>query len=306
MDRKELLEELKKLKSSDDQILLSGRALNDLTTLSDDNFKYFFEFAKKDLTTRNKKSADQYISTTKRYLQLISNIPCSMENSTSQIIETFLSEHGNSAKDIQNKVSHLKALFDSAGFDYTIDFKDFKPKSAAPIKNISRIEAEKISKAIEEYKTLRKASTLTDGEKDKYTKKQFILEMFFFTPLTIAEIQNYQKEQCLFDNNSIYFKGEKYPVPNTLINLMREMEERNILHGTHYTRGTTEEIQKDLAKFGMEDISSQGAKNTRDAIFWTCPQCGKKYLAIAENWCVKQYTENGENWIVCREICGHE
>ena len=55
MDRKELLEELKKLKSSDNQILLSDRALNDLITLSDDNFKYFFEFAKKDLTTRNKK-----------------------------------------------------------------------------------------------------------------------------------------------------------------------------------------------------------------------------------------------------------
>lgn len=151
MDRKILLEELKCLKSLDNKVLLSSQALKELHTLSNDNLKYFYEFAKIDLTTRNKNSANQYISTTKRYLQLISDIPCSLENSTTQIIESFIDDYGNSAKDIQNKVSHLKALFDCANFDYEIDFKQFKPKSAAPIKKISRIKASDISKAIEKY-----------------------------------------------------------------------------------------------------------------------------------------------------------
>lgn len=130
--------------------------------------------------------------------------------------------------------------------------------------------------------------------------------MFFFTPLTIEEIKKFQKEESVFDDNSIYFQEKRYPVPESLIKLIKEMDESSLLRGTHYTRGTTEDIQKDLSEYGMEDISSQGAKHTRDAIFWTCPQCGEKYLAIAENWCVKQYTDNGENWIVCREKCAHE
>ena len=38
---------------------------------------------------------------------------------------------------------------------------------------------------------------------------------------------------------------------------------------------------------------------------WTCPECGEKFEAVAENWCVKQYTEDGKQIIVCRENCGH-
>lgn len=35
------------------------------------------------------------------------------------------------------------------------------------------------------------------------------------------------------------------------------------------------------------------------------PQCSKEYEAVVDNWCAKQFRENGKFWIVCRR-CGEE
>ena len=57
---------------------------------------------------------------------------------------------------------------------------------------------------------------------------------------------------------------------------------------------------------GFDNIKPKDIfKETRDKLSFRCPQCGKTYEAIVDNWCVVQYTENGKLWIVCRD-CGRK
>ena len=50
-------------------------------------------------------------------------------------------------------------------------------------------------------------------------------------------------------------------------------------------------------------VTTHGTFNKN--MMFMCPQCNKRYEAVVENWCAKQYRKEGSFWIVCRS-CGEE
>ena len=149
--------------------------------------------------------------------------------------------------------------------------------------------------------------------KEKYrnaTRKLFVLQMYFYTPFSIKEIGKWQKNDCQFDDDKLFFKDEEYSIPRSLLDLIEEMRTSGLYYDAHDVVSTHHQLRCDLEKYEMGEITSKGADDTRKRIFWSCPQCGRKFEAIADNWCVMRYTDENkewvQNWVVCREYCANE
>lgn len=92
-------------------------------------------------------------------------------------------------------------------------------------------------------------------------------------------------------------KNKGFFVKHVIIAFMDIFAKENLILEYVDSSSLVYEQQND-SQFGVDE-------NDIKIMFWTCPQCGKKFEAIADNWCVKKFSEEGKNWVVCRENCGH-
>lgn len=302
MDRKELYERLRKLKDPNGKNLFGKDTIEKLEALTEQNLQYYVDYLMHLIDTNDFKSFKTYRSKHLDLLKYISSIGCDLLNITQEIVEDYFAMYSHEDIDTTNtRVYYIKKLFKF--FNIEIDIEKYIVKDNQNEDKMPRIKAEEFSKARFFYRKIR-SSTPVDS--DKYivaTKKLFVLEMFFYTPLRKEYVGDFFREQGSYDDKHIYFHSKKYPVPKSLISLIKEMRESDGLYDTLDVETMVGHMKIDLAKYNMGNLSSKGAEKTTKTIFWTCPQCGEKYLAIADNWCVMQYTSGGEHWVVCRDNC---
>ena len=312
MDRNDTYKYLSTLQDDNNNLLFGSETINKLKQLSDENLQYYLSYLnnllyKKELGD----SFKQYRSKQLDFLKYISKNNCELLNVSQNIIDDYFEIFANELPSTKNtRVQYLKPLFlfhDINHIDLDKHLSEKTDKENNKNKDIMpRISAEKFSEAKFFYVSIRNNNNINSEEYIDATKKLFVLKMLFYTPLSQSKIGVFFKTKHQFDENNIYFDGEKYSVPQSLILLLKEMQAQESNYLTLDIKTHITKMRIDLAEFNMENLNSKDADKTTETIFWSCPQCGEKFLAIAENWCIKQYTEDGDNWVVCKENCGYE
>lgn len=309
MVQQETLEKLRQMKNADGELLWGEKSINNLMLLSDINLSHYLGFL--DFSVENSKLDDSFKSTRSTHLDLlkfVSTLDIDLIDITQNIVDDYFIQYSHQAQSsINNKARFLKPFLSFFPLKNHISLDSYIVEPENNDDKMPRIKAEELSKAKFLYRKVRETTELADN-KDYIiaTKKLFVLEMIFYTRLSEKNIGKYFKGDMAHDDCSIFFKNNRYFVPKSLINLINEIHGSPKAYETLDVKTAIDSLKDDLSSLNMSNLSSKGAEKTTKTIFWTCPQCGREYEAIAENWCVKQYTENGENWIVCRERCAHE
>lgn len=308
MDRNVIYSELMQMQSTDGISLIGPKDMKNIKLLPDYNLEYFYIYAKAYISKNDKEVAKNYVSIVNRFLTHISKFNCDLKGVNQELVNSFFEANKNhSQSTINNYKIWLSNFFSFFYLLEKIDLSQFKGKIESKDNKI--ISAEKLSKAKEVYRKIRRESDKDSEDYKTATKSLFVLEMLFSVPLSMNDIGRFHKEKGKYSKNKIYFEGETYDAPASLISLIEEMYVTNLFFETNDITSTVNRMKKELSDYDMGTLTAKkkdgGAKATRDAIFWACPQCGEKYEAVAENWCVKQYTPNGENWVVCRENCAN-
>lgn len=136
--------------------------------------------------------------------------------------------------------------------------------------------------------------------------QQYADGRIILNPVDIQKWKNIDSEKETFNttiNKEIYLsfknavKENRYFVKYVITAFMELFVKKEIV--LEYT--AVEEINEQ----SPVRLNLQEEETVAGIVFWRCPECGEKFEAVAENWCVKQYTENSKQIIVCRENCGH-
>lgn len=308
MDRNKVYEKLRKMKNQEGELLWGDKSINNLKSLSDINLYYYLDYL--NLLIENNSLDDSFKtmrSSQVDFLKFLSDKNLIFIDIKQDIVDEYFSMYSHQdSQTTNNRVNYLKNFISYFSINNDIDLDKHKIKSARNEAKMPIIKAAELSKAKNYYRKIRQNEKSNSTSYIVATKKLFVLEMFFYTDLSEKNIGKYFKGNRKISENSLDFNNKQYPVPLSLIELIREINESPNTYDTLDMKTVVNSMKIELSSFNMENLSSKGAEQTNKKLFWTCPQCGEKYLAIAENWCVKQYTDNGENWIVCREKCAHE
>lgn len=135
--------------------------------------------------------------------------------------------------------------------------------------------------------------------------------LYVFDMLYYSDFENHQiKSLTVSDNvdvqsNLIRFGDSICQVPLRVIENILALNETgrlgNLLNVRQYILNMRPLLEEE---FDFENIRPKDIKETRKKCFLQCPQCGRSFEAVIENWCGMQYSETGEIWIVCKE-CGN-
>ena len=309
VDREKIYSKWKNTRRTDGKLAFGEETLERVKNLSDQALLCFDEYFDSIVASGAVDSMQTYRSKILSFLEYISARNIELSEVTQEVIDAHFFE--NREKGLEERGFYLKKLFAYFNVEGIDVDKHKNPKNRSAAEKMPWINAETFSRAQDIYKSVRKSNAAGENEDSikKYklaTKKLFVLKMFFYTPLRIEYIGDYWKIGLPVEDNAIIFNGKMYNVPLSLIELITEIRESGLIDDPMDMKTILDNLRNELAEFNMGKLDSTGAKKTRDTIFWTCPQCGNIFEAIAENWCVKQYTEDGENWVVCREYCAYE
>lgn len=135
--------------------------------------------------------------------------------------------------------------------------------------------------------------------------------LYVFDMLYYSDFENQQiKSLTVSDNvdvqsNLIRFGDSICQVPIRVIENILALNEAgrlgNLLNVRQYILNMRPLLEEE---FDFENIRPKDIKETRKNCFIQCPQCGRRFEAVIENWYGMQYSETGEIWIVCKE-CGN-
>lgn len=135
--------------------------------------------------------------------------------------------------------------------------------------------------------------------------------LYVFDMLYYSDFENHQiKSLTVSDNvdvqsNLIRFGDSICHVPIRVIENILALSDTgrlgNLLNVRQYILNMRPLLEEE---FDFENIRPKDIKETRKKCFLQCPQCGRRFEAVIENWCGMQYSETGEIWIVCKE-CGN-
>lgn len=193
------------------------------------------------------------------------------------------------------RVNYLKNMFDF--------YRD-------SMKNEIDIDKYRISKSEIKMKNPMKSLTIKQLEqcRDLYCddmEKLYIIEMLYETEFTDGDLVELTYDKFDVVDKSFDFKGKKVMVSQNLANIIEKVKYTKVFTNKYYVMTLLEHIKDELINIDIENINPQDLKKTRKNMMFMCPQCNKKYEAIVENWCAKQYRKEGNFWIVCRR-CGEE
>lgn len=136
-------------------------------------------------------------------------------------------------------------------------------------------------------------------------EKLYIIEMFYETGITDDELAKLKYNNFDIVSRSFEVDGKKIKVSHKLANIIETIRNSKVFKNNYYAITLLEHIKEDLQELGIENINPQDFKKTRKNMMFKCPQCNKEYEANVENWCAKQFRNDGEFWIICR-VCGEE
>ncbi len=137
---------------------------------------------------------------------------------------------------------------------------------------------------------------------------QFIFELAYENHIRFEDSKKYSEKA--YDRTNFRFKtnNNKYiTLSDKLINLVKQIENTDEFKNTRYKHGFSKEVlfaKLDENGFKRALKSSDVNEALEKSNSFRCPECGHIFEAIADNWIVKRYNEDGNLWIVCKEYCG--
>lgn len=291
MNREALYEEWQK-KTWNRQALCDTKTINKFRKISDPNFEYYMQyqnslFSKEEAINVFKNRRSKVVD----FLVFISD--CDLKDITQNEVDGYFKKFETEAPSTNNsRVSFLKNFLEFFSLENKVDVEQHKKPTDKSRKKMTRISAQQISEIRENYKD--------------DTIKRFIFEMMYYTTLSMDEIGRFKIDYFHPENNTISYGKKENKIPKSLAALIQKMHATGEFNNLRDPKSIIDKMKKELKKRGVANLTSTDGNETRKTTFWKCPQCGEEYEAIAENWCVKQYTDNGENWVVCRERCANE
>ena len=293
MDRSSIRKRLVALKGKNGKPLFGSDTIDRLFRLPEQSLSDYLSYLNYVESTGNINTIQTYRSKQLDFLEYISHRNCDINNITQSVVDDYFKKYDSIDKSngtFNTRIGYIKPFLEFFSLD-GIDVNKFTKPVDKKVKKMKRLSAKNISEARYEFRN--------------DAKKLFVFEMIYYTEFSMTEIGEIQKEHIDYSSRSISYCGKESVLPEKLMAFIQKNE--SILFDESFDMTTTiEKMREDLAEYGMDNLTATDGKETRKALFWTCPQCGKQFEAVAENWCVKQYTQDGENWVVCREYCGHE
>ena len=137
-------------------------------------------------------------------------------------------------------------------------------------------------------------------------RKRFIFEVMLQTDLTSKEIGelNYNNFVFKYEGDEItYFleTNDIRSIPKSLYEIATKMNQNSLFNFD--TQTYVSQMKIELKELGVINFKRSDLDKTRETRFMSCPQCGQKYEAVPENWCLRNFYDEGQLWIVCRR-CG--
>ena len=138
-----------------------------------------------------------------------------------------------------------------------------------------------------------------------YREYLYVFDMLYYSDFenqqikTLSVSDNVDAQSCL-----IKFSDKSCQVPPQVIENILALNEMGRLGNLLNVRQYILNMRPLLEEFDFENLRPKDIKETRKRCFFQCPQCGRSFEAVIENWCGMQYSETGEIWIVCKE-CGN-
>lgn len=282
------------------QVLCSQETIEKLKGISDENFKCFVEYQNYCINISNMKIGTFKTRRSKIIDFLLSEVirDVNITQLSQEMIENyFLKDLGNQGDNTYNtRLSYIKKF---------LDFFSDRMENQLEINSLRLKKDEVVESELYIKKSLTAQQiALCRNEYKNDLRKSYIFEMFYYTQFNKEELKKITYSDFDIIDSSINFQGKKAYVPNNLVNIIEQLKDDPILTRNYDFDYLIEQMKEELKKYGIMNFKPKDLTETRNAVYWRCPQCGSEYEAVIENWCAKQYTEDGNLWIVCRENCG--
>lgn len=208
-------------------------------------------------------------------------------------LETVLNNKTNYFKTVQySLISYID--FYSNQLSFTPKFLSFMPGENNPTNKklpLTCSEVEEIRNIIKNEQYLR-----------------FIFEFAYENKVRFENSRLYSKSNYDDENGRfIQPNGEFIMLSDKLRSIIEKIKDSDEFISPRYKQGFSKsKLYQALQNNNFHrPIKSIDVNATfEESTSFKCPECGNIYEAIASNWIVKQFYEDGEFWIVCREKCG--
>ena len=292
-----------------DTPLCNDKTIRKFNCVNDFNLKCYADYQDFYLRTREVASIPSIRAKILQFLLSdgVRNIPLS--NVTESILDDFFKNRKQTAarQTFESVVSYLGGFFEflqnqkivSVVFDsekyriWALECPDGNGNAAQPM------QAGQVS----EFRNYLLAEA---DEHPVYREYLYVFDMLYYSDFENQQIKSLTvSDNVDTQSNLIRFGDSICQVPIRVIENILALNEAgrlgNLLTVRQYILNMRPLLEEE---FDFENIRPKDIKETRKNCFIRCPQCGKRFEAVIENWCGMQYNETGEIWIVCKE-CGN-
>jgi len=285
----------------DGKVLCSEDTIRKCRLLSDYNFDLFVDYQNDFL--KQGKSIKSYKSIRSKILEFLSSSKIreiKLDDITQEDIDEHLLGFINNESDnnYNNRVKHIKGY---------LEFHKNKLKNSIDLSSLL-IDSKEITtskKNIKSSLTAEQVALCEEKYKNNLTKL-FIFKLLYYTDITTEEIIDLKYSDFDTLDNSFNIGERKIFVPNSMVELISSLRDEPILSRKFYIDHIVKNMKQELKEVGISNFKPKDMQKTHELLFLRCPQCGCKYEAVVDNWCARQFTDNGKFWIVCREKCGKD
>lgn len=210
-----------------------------------------------------------------------------------QTFESIVSYLGGFFEFLQSERIVSNVFISEKYRSWALECQDSNSKAAQPMR----------ARQVSEFRNY----LLTEAvEHPVYREYLYVFDMLYYSDFENQQIKSLTvSDNVDVQSNLIRFGDNVCQVPIRVIENILALNETgrlgNLLNVRQYILNMRPLLEEE---FDFENIRPKDIKETRKNCFIQCPQCGRRFEAVIENWCGMQYSETGEIWIVCKE-CGN-
>lgn len=292
-----------------DTPLCNKKTIRKFNGVNDFNLKCYADYQEFYLRTRDVASIPSIRAKILQFLLSdgVKNIPLS--NVTENILDDFFENRKQTAarQTFESIVSYLGGFFEFLQSErivsnvfisekyraWAFECQDSNSKAAQPMR----------AGQVSEFRNYLLAEA---DEHPVYREYLYVFDMLYYSDFENQQIKSLTvSDNVDVQSNLIRFGDNICQVPIRVIENILALNETgrlgNLLNVRQYILNMRPLLEEE---FDFENIRPKDIKETRKNCFIQCPQCGRRFEAVIENWCGMQYSETGEIWIVCKE-CGN-
>lgn len=295
MDRERIYEIWTSQKLKNGEQIAGVQTINKCKKLSDENFNVFYKYIE---SIMDDSAFKQRRSRVLDFLLYLDKNKIEFKTVTQKSMDIYFENCGQKKgadNTLMTRVNYLKNMFDfyKGTVESEIDFDKYRI-------NKMEIKMKNPMKSL----TIKQLEECRGFYRDDM-EKQYIIEMLYETEFTDRDLVELTYDKFSVVDRSFDFNGKKIVVSPNLANIIQKVKNTKIFTNKYYIMTLLEHIKDDLANIDINNINPRDLKKTRKNMMFKCPQCNKEYEAVVDNWCAKQFRNDGRFWIICR-ACGEE